>query len=249
MNARPGQVQPQLLAAHAPPAGDAPADALAHGDDPARCAPAVPLQLGLDHLAALVVRAAPVLSGELLRHQTLHALRLPQAASACPARRAGPARCRCGRAVASSRPRARKRQWRPGTRRRAPTGRAAWPQHLRRSEPACARPACPPLAAARPSPPLGAPPAPCEQARATAGLWVKDGPRFVAGTLSFRCSAKPRPGARGDRPVMPGTVSARQRPAADLRLDRQFAQQCRSPGLVGLCAQHRWRPSRPLAAS
>lgn len=41
-------------------------------------APAVQLQLGLTHLAALVVRAAPVLAGELLRRQALHVFGLAQ---------------------------------------------------------------------------------------------------------------------------------------------------------------------------
>jgi hypothetical protein len=67
-----------LLAVDAPLARDAAADALAHDDDAALGTPAVQLQLRLDHLAALVVGPAPVLAGELLRHQALHVLGLPQ---------------------------------------------------------------------------------------------------------------------------------------------------------------------------
>ena len=78
VHARSCQVQPQLLAVHAPLPCDASSDALAHDDDPPLGAPAVQLQLGLHHLAALTVWSAPVLAGELLGHQALHVLCLAQ---------------------------------------------------------------------------------------------------------------------------------------------------------------------------
>jgi hypothetical protein len=78
VHARARQVQAQLLAVHAPLARDAAADALAHDDHAAFLAPAVQLQLGLDHLAALAVGSAPVVAGELPRDQPLHVLGPPQ---------------------------------------------------------------------------------------------------------------------------------------------------------------------------
>ena len=67
-----------MLAVNAPLARNAPADALANNDDPALGTPAMQSRLGLDPLSALVVGPGPVLAGELLRHQALHALGLSQ---------------------------------------------------------------------------------------------------------------------------------------------------------------------------
>jgi len=78
VHARARQVQSQLSAVDPSLPGDAASDALAHDDDPALLAPAVQLLAGLDHLAALVVRAAPVLAGKLQGHQALHVLGLTQ---------------------------------------------------------------------------------------------------------------------------------------------------------------------------
>jgi hypothetical protein len=49
-----------------------------HDDHAATVASAVQLSQGLDHVAVLAVGPAPVLAGELLGHQALHVLRLPQ---------------------------------------------------------------------------------------------------------------------------------------------------------------------------
>ena len=78
MNAGARKVQPQLLAVDAPLTRDSATDALAYDHHAAHGAPAVQLQLGFYHLAALVVRPAPVLARELLGHQALHVLGLPQ---------------------------------------------------------------------------------------------------------------------------------------------------------------------------
>ena len=73
------QVQLELLAVYAPLSRDAAFDALAHDDQAALLAPTVKLQFIFNHLAALVVRSAPVLPRELLAYQALHVGGLVQA--------------------------------------------------------------------------------------------------------------------------------------------------------------------------
>ena len=73
------QVQLELLAVYAPLSRDAAFDALAHDDQAALLAPTVKLQFIFNHLAALVVRTAPVLPRELLAYQALHVGGLVQA--------------------------------------------------------------------------------------------------------------------------------------------------------------------------
>jgi len=58
-------------------------------------------------------------------------------------------RCRCGTRADKPTLIVRTRQWRPRTRRRRPTGRAAWPPHPGPSACICVRPICPPPAAGR----------------------------------------------------------------------------------------------------
>ena len=77
MYAGKGELQLELIAVHTPITRDASSDALAHDHHTALGAPALELQMGLHHLAAVVVRPTPIVSGALLGHQALHVLGLP----------------------------------------------------------------------------------------------------------------------------------------------------------------------------